>query len=1009
MTTRIRARSESLLIGVIGHEGQGRSALTEALGRASAHAGPAHLRFVDWPSHAAFMKGLITGVDDVDGVILVVSATEGIRTETHEQLRHCVDLGIRSVMPFIDTEGAPATVESTGPLADDLRALLADTGAFAGATPIPTGNPRDIVTTTEVGALPWVRALLERIAALPPRTPSFDEPFLMPIEDVFTIQGVGTVVLGRITEGEVATGESVDLVSGEGRRSVVVERIDQHQSLPDQGEAGDSAGLLLRGVGEGEIERGSMLTRAGSAAPSRKFKAKVYLLARDEGGRHTPFFQGHRPQFYFDTTDVTGEARLPAGTESVSPGETVDVEVELIAPTVLRTHQRFAIREGGRTIGAGVVVEASVEPRSPVPERMPDDRRVPDSGTEYRGRGRSRGLDVGAEPAEREPERPPPGRTLFADLTLFDEVGTRIDDTKQVLCESTTYTLEVALRRERTGITYTEDPKPAGPVPADTPARLLAVVSARETDFLVGEPVQFIDLAPGIETDSDHNALFRVTTQRRTPDPSDLAELEVRLYYELNLIEHVVVSAEVQRSSACDAGSTLGLDPPIRMQQLHSVDRDPADIVRGLKLRHMSLDLRAVPAGVRFSVTVSSAAAPDVGAKRVSLHGNRDIGVPDLTRVVNGLRELLRDIAMDRFAGVVDGSEPAFAETLRELALQGRDLWSLLFRGTQNSAMWNIGEWIKAHPPAEGALVEVRLLDGPQSFVFPWALLYDGPDPTTDGIVLDGFWGLRYAIEQKPGKGLPALDLPEEAGDGLDLSFMVWEGFPNAKDQVSLLDSFSSQSAGKLTVGRPVDEPHGFYALVEDCDADILYFYAHAHTRPAEADAAYRELERAAERIESLDEDSPQRRALDSFYQLIRDPGFEPDRSWIGLSWGRLFLNDMRAKPMRLHKRPIVILNTCESAQVLPGLADSFVSLFLERNARSVIGTECVMTNQFAHPFAEVLLRDLLGGRPLGEALRRARLHFIGRKNPLGLAYTLYGSGTTRFEPSVLENLSGPG
>jgi len=1009
--------------------------LTQAL-RLANH-GPSRHTFVDWPSHGDFVRALIDGSTELDGVILVVDATRGIEAQTREQLRLCVDLGIHAVVPFISKIDPEASAVSGAQLANEVRRLLAEVGTGGNMTPVLLGNPIEVVEAGSASGVGWLDALIESVDALEPPTPDVDAPFLMPIEDVFTIRGVGTVVIGRIAEGAIISGQTVDLVGGQTPRPVIAERVDLAEQLPDLGQAGDTAGLLLRGVEEHEIRRGSVLARSAAVIPCKTFTAQVYLLPREEGGRDTPFVHGYRPQFYFETTDVTGQAHLPAGTPSVEPGETVEIEVDLIAHTALRARQRFAIREGGRTIGAGIVtrmaesdgpVESHPEASLPAGSRGADpesgrgrgiepehsigrggEGAEPDPGS-VRSRGGSRGRG-GKEANPDEDERDQdswthgvPSRELYADLTLFDEAGNRVDDTRDVLCEGMDYTLEIALRRERTGVAYSSDPEPAGPVPADTPARLLAVVSARETDFTVAEPVQFIDLPSGAETDSSFDARFEITPMRRTPDANDLAELEIRLYYELNLIEHVVLIVEVQRPRMCASGSALALDPPIRIDQMQEVARGYSDIIRDLKPRHMSIDLRTVPTGVRFSITVASEAAPNVPAREVSLHGHSDIGIGDLTGAVNRMRELLRVIAMDRFAGVVDGPAQLFTKSVRELAIQGRDLWSLLFRRGQDSAMWNIGEWIKAHPPAEGAMVEVRLMDGPQSFVFPWALLYDGPDPNSGEVDLDGFWGLRYGIEQKPGKGPPSSDLAQGSTDGLDLAFMMWTGFPNANDQATLLNTLASESAGRLQVHATIETPRDFYAHVEECDSDILYFYAHGNTRPSQADSDYRELERAVERIEALEEGSPQRKALEAFYRLIKDPKFEPDESWIALSLGRLFLNDLRANPMRLNKRPIVFLNTCESAQVLPGLTDSFVSLFLERKARSVIGTECVMTNQFAHPFSEHLLRDLLTGVPLGEALRRARLHFMSRNNPLGLAYTLYGSGTTRYEPSVINS-----
>ena len=495
-----------------------------------------------------------------------------------------------------------------------------------------------------------------------------------------------------------------------------------------------------------------------------------------------------------------------------------------------------------------------------------------------------------------------------------------------------------------------------------------------------------------------------MTPLRRTADAEDLAEIEVRIYYELNLVEHLVLKAEVIGRNETSIYSRLGLSVPIFIEQDQSIGRSYETIVRDLGPRQLSMDIRRAGDLYRFNIAVKDESA--TANHTVLLHARSEIGAADLTRELNRVRELWREIAMERYAVGVDGSERVFRETLRELARAGRDLWSLLFRGQQDSAIWHIGEWLRKHPPADGALVEIKLLEGTTSFVFPWSLLYDGRVPRSRGEMPDpeGFWGLRYSIEQKPANGLYSCDEAVNTATGpLKLAFMLWESFSNAEDQKRLLTRIAGESRNRLGVSMPpVNDPEQFYDLIAECDADILYFYTHGHTRPPEVDSAYSDLRRVKERYEKLPEDSPARAGLKDLYRFITEPGFKPDESWIALTYGRLYLRDLRAEPVRLDHRPIVILNMCQSAQILPGVSESFVSFFLDRKARSVIGTECPMTNEFAHPFSQQLFEELLRGRPLGEALRKARRYFIEKRNPLGLAYTLFGSAAARYKPGVL-------
>ena len=617
---------------------------------------------------------------------------------------------------------------------------------------------------------------------------------------------------------------------------------------------------------------------------------------------------------------------------------------------------------------------------------------------------------------ETQTAKPPPVRKLYADLTIFDQTGAkRIDDTIEPLVKNRNYQLEVALRRIRTGVSYRGDsPKYVAPPPVNVEVELFVVISVREGDFNVLEPVQPIVLPEKVDKDSKLNAIFEITPLRRTTDSDNLAEIEVRIYYEFNLIEQLVLKAEVLERTKGNLYSHLGLSAPIFVEQFSRIGRSYADLKQGLRPRQMSIDVRRAGDLYRFNFAfrANSSKASDDKDRRVLMHARSEISPADLTRELNRIRNVWLSIAMERYATGVEGCQRVFLESLRELARAGRDLWSLLFRGKQDSAIWHIGEWLKKHPPVEGAVIEVRLLEGTTSFVFPWSLLFDQRVPRARSDLPDpkGFWGLRYSIEQKPANGPFVSDNPiATTEEGLQLAFMIWESFQNAGDQNKLLSQLAKTSNGRLTVTvPPVNDPDQFYELVENCEADILYFYTHGNTRPVEADRGYSELKRVRQRYEKLPDTAPGKAALKDLYNFITEPDFEPDESWIALTWGRLFLRDLRAETVRLNRNPIVILNMCQSAQILPGISESFVSFFLDRKARSVIGTECPITNEFAHPFSRQLFNELLKGLPIGEALRRTRRYFIKKRNPLALAYTLFGSATTQYDPAILPSESGP-
>jgi elongation factor Tu len=319
-----------------------------------------HYAHVDCPGHADYVKNMITGAAQMDGAIVVVSATDGPMPQTREHILLARQVNVPHIVVFMNKVDMVDDDELLELVELEVRELLSEYNFPGDDIPVVQGSALKALEAGGEGPdAECVQELMDAIDNyIPEPKRDIDKPFLMPVEDVFSITGRGTVATGRIERGVVNKGEEVELVgmTDESRKTVVT-GVEMFRKLLDQGQAGDNAGLLLRGVGKEEIQRGQVLAKPGSITPHTKFKAEVYVLTKDEGGRHTPFFNGYRPQFYFRTTDVTGAAELPEGVEMVMPGDNVQMEVELITPIAMDPELRFAIREGGRTVGAGVVTE----------------------------------------------------------------------------------------------------------------------------------------------------------------------------------------------------------------------------------------------------------------------------------------------------------------------------------------------------------------------------------------------------------------------------------------------------------------------------------------------------------------------------------------------------------------------------------------------------------------------------------------------------------------------------
>jgi elongation factor Tu len=319
-----------------------------------------HYAHIDAPGHADYIKNMITGAAQMDGAILVVAVTDGLMPQTREHILLAKQVGVPNIMVFLNKNDMVDDEEMVELVEEEIRENLTQYGYDGENTPFIKGSALKAVESEDVND-PWTQKVLELTAAMdtyfevPER--DMDKPFLMPVEDIFSIEGRGTVVTGKVERGFVKVGEEIEIVGIKDTQKTTVTGVEMFNKSLDQAQAGDNAGNLIRGLKKEQITRGQVLAKPGTVTPHTEFEAEVYILKKEEGGRHTPFFSGYKPQFYIRTTDVTGEVTLVEGTEMVMPGDTVTFKVKLVAPVALEDKTRFAVREGGRTVGAGVVTK----------------------------------------------------------------------------------------------------------------------------------------------------------------------------------------------------------------------------------------------------------------------------------------------------------------------------------------------------------------------------------------------------------------------------------------------------------------------------------------------------------------------------------------------------------------------------------------------------------------------------------------------------------------------------
>ena len=551
------------------------------------------------------------------------------------------------------------------------------------------------------------------------------------------------------------------------------------------------------------------------------------------------------------------------------------------------------------------------------------------------------------------------------------------------------YHVEVAVREKPIAKPGRPRRPIAEPGAGETANLVVTLEPEGEESALVDEPVQELELPR--EGDSTRSAWFRLQPRRRAPR-ADPLQLRLRLYYQLNLLEAGVLQLTVL--GPAEEGSS---DAIYRRER---VERTFAGLEH-TQPRQLAIDLVRSAGGLRLTFLLRGPAGGGV-----SLATPVGLDPADLEDSLVGLREALTDIALSsRFGRELEGDAYEFDGQLRRLAEEGSLLWARLFSG---SSVNEVARLLAANPIADGGLVQVTVQPEVAAMAIPWSLLYDRELPP-EGVAINpfGFWGYRYQVEQFVPGGVRHPDLPL-AADPVRLDFMLDRRFRNAGLQVSLMDELAARGEDRLLVSTPpLERAEECRRRLEGKPAEIVYFYAHGYSRPQRTDTlTARAIESLRRRYEMLPEDDVQRDALRPLYESIRGAG-DPSSSWLELTYDRLHLEDLYELDRSLFPGSIVVLNTCESALFSTVLIESFVHFFLGRGAGAVIGTECPMTIEFAHPLAERMLTSLLCGRSVGEALLEARLHFLGLRNPLGLAYTLYGSATTRIDRPVISQAEG--
>ena len=584
-------------------------------------------------------------------------------------------------------------------------------------------------------------------------------------------------------------------------------------------------------------------------------------------------------------------------------------------------------------------------------------------------------------------ERPEP---RYADLTIHrDGGGSKPYPAGYALVTDEWYDLEVAVRTRPKGVPPEGARRPVRE--PDAVGRVELLVTAEGDGIEIEEPVARLMLP--LAGDSTENACFRIR-----PETPGRGAVRIRIFWELNLVEVATLYAAIVGRF----DDPVTANPETLLVRQERLEHEYTGL-GSLEPRAMHVDVTRVHGSLVFRFTFP------VGDDRGAVFcAPVPLESAELEHELGDIRALWYDIALGAdYATTLEGEPDQLRQQLRRLAIAGQHLWVALFMRQITGSLARVGDLLKRHPPAPGSVIQVSVDRSAADFVFPWALLYDRPVPPTEAEPIDpqGFWGFRYVVEQQiPAPPRQTLRRVERV-DPVRMGFMLWKQFRNAREEIELMRSFERDSGGGLEVNEPpITDAGACFDLLDQDNRDILYFYTHGHARKAAAPGED-ELELFRRRYERLSGDDPRREDFRFLYESIHRGTFEADRSYIEFTTGKVYLDELYARVRRLSRHPVIVLNMCESAQLVPSLSESFIHFFLDRGAAAVIGTECPMTIAFAHPFAEALLSGLLRGEDVGDALRSARRALLDLRNPLGLGYTLYGSATTRFRPPPLRTV----
>ena len=591
----------------------------------------------------------------------------------------------------------------------------------------------------------------------------------------------------------------------------------------------------------------------------------------------------------------------------------------------------------------------------------------------------------------------------FADFTFYPVEQSAPLEQGHALQNEREYRLEVAVRVNPVGIPV--DAEHREPIAEPGQKREVSIMVALQADgFDFREPVATLTLPA--EGDSTQNAWFELSPKRESQGTSNMAEIKVRLYYKFNLIEVALISAEVVGKFDDPARPPSGRAQPLSFTQ-ERIERDYLDLV-DVKPRVMHIDIDQVAGGFEFTFLFANT-SPEAKGNEIAFTAPVRLSPDELESMLVDIRKELYAVVMsERYSRQLNGDEDELIDILRTLAEAGQRLWTRLFKHDSSGALFAIGLWLEENPVEKGGTIQVSCAPGvAKSFVFPWSFVFDRelPEKTYERVPLDGFWGLRYCIEQQvPKQNNSGGDRPAGVDDPLQLAFILYGGFGNVEQQKEAFSDFQRRSSGKLKVSEPlIEKAEDGMRIMKNEKPALLYFYTHGYSHCYKTDIGIdRDMQRFIAKYEQLPRDAEARKTFKLLYDTLNGHA-ETDKSWIEPTKEKIYLDQLYGRITQFKARPFVFLNMCSSAPLTPSLSKSFVHFFLNRGARSVLGTECPMTIYFADPFGRRVMNGILNGRPVGEVLREARRYFLEKhRNPLGLAYTLYGSAMYQLEKSVL-------